>query len=136
MVALKICLWVTGIACLLCVAGVFTPVSSWEPVTKFFGVELLPDSPIFEYAARQLLAAYAGMGIYCIILALNPVKYGVLVPFSGIVCVLLGVLCWKTGIQVAMPPKWYLSDSLSSLILGVLILLFWLMAKKTPAKNQ
>jgi hypothetical protein len=135
MALLKISLWVTGIACLLSVPGIFMPVSSWQPVTEFFGIETLPDSPLFVYMARLMCATYAGTGIYFIILALRPVKHGVLVPFSGLVCVLLGVFCWMTGKETAMPAKWYLSDSLSALILGVLILLFWLTAKKPKAKS-
>lgn len=133
--ALRICLWVTGIACLTAVPGIFMPMSSWEPVIKFFGVESLPEAPIIEYTARLMCATYAATGIYFIILGLRPLKYGILVPYSGLACVLLGVFCWITGKETAMPPKWFLSDSLSALILGVLILLFWLRAKKSHAKS-
>jgi hypothetical protein len=130
MVALRICLWLTGIVCLLAVPGVFLPMSSWEPVTKFFGVELLPDIPIFEYLARLVCASYAGIGIYFVILGLRPMKYGILVPFSGLVSVAFGVVCIIIGNQTGMPSKWFLSDGLSGMILGVLILLFWWKAKK------
>ncbi|MBN2019252.1 MAG: hypothetical protein JW749_03395 [Sedimentisphaerales bacterium] len=128
--ALKICLVVTGIACLAAAPGVFMPMSSWEPVIKFFGVELLPESAVFEYAARVMCATYAGIGIYFIILGLRPMKYGILVPFSGLVSVALGVVCIIIGNQVGMPPKWFLSDGLGGMIFGVLILLFWLKARK------
>ncbi|MCJ7729073.1 MAG: hypothetical protein MUO27_04235 [Sedimentisphaerales bacterium] len=127
---LKICLWVTGIACLSSVIGMFLPVSAWNSITEFFGVGPLPDSPLLSYMINLMCATYAGTGIYFIILALRPMKYGVLVPFSGLASVLLGVVCMITGKKAGMPPKWFLSDALSALILGALILLFWQRAKR------
>ncbi len=67
--------------------------------------------------------------MFFIILALNPVKYGVLVPFSGLAAVFVGVVCFITGLAVGMPAVWFLGDSLSCAVLGVLILVFWRKAK-------
>jgi hypothetical protein len=128
---LKICLLITGILCLLAVVGLFLPLSAFESITAFFGIETLPDSPLIMYAIRVVSAMNVGIGVFFIILALNPVKYGVIVPFSGIVSVLLGVVCGITGSAVGMPAKWFLGDSLSCLVLGVLILVFWQKAKQT-----
>ncbi len=73
-----------------------------------------------------------GIGVFFIILALNPMKYGVMVPFSGIAAVLTGVVCGITGPAVGMPAAWFLGDTLSCLVLGVLILVFWRKAKSLP----
>ena len=135
MCGLKICLWIAGILCLPAVVGLFLPLSACESVTGFFGIETLPDSPLVMYAIRVTSAMCVGIGVFFIILALNPVKYGVLVPFSGIVSVLLGVVCGITGPAVGMPPQWYLGDSLSCLVLGVLILVFWRKAKQTALQS-
>jgi len=67
--------------------------------------------------------------VYFIILALNPVKYGVILPFSGLTAVVIGVVCFITGLAVAMPPLWFLGDFVSCTVLGVLILVFWRQAK-------
>jgi hypothetical protein len=128
---LKVCLWITGVACLLAVIGLFLPFSACESVARFFGVENLPDSPLIMYAIRTVAATYIGIGLYFVILALHPMKYGVLVPFSGLVAVLLGVVCAIAGPAVGMPFVWYLGDSLSCAVLGVLILVFWRQAKQT-----
>jgi len=127
---LKICLWVTGIVCLLSVVGVFLSISTLESIAGFFGMETLPDSPLVMYAIRTMSATFAGIGVFFIILALNPVKYGVLVPFSGIVAVFIGVVCFITGLAAGMPALWFLGDTLSCLVLGVLILMFWQKTKK------
>ena len=127
---LKICLWITGLLCLLSVVGLFLPISAYESIAGFFGIETLPDSPLVMYAVRTLSATFIGIGVFFVILALNPVKYGVLVPFSGIAAVFIGVVCAISGPMVGMPAFWYLGDTLSCLVLGVLILVFWLKTKK------
>ena len=130
--ALKICLWIAGILCLPSIFGMFLPISAWESVVKFFGAESLhqaivqiPDSPLVEYAVRVGSATYVAVGVYLIILALHPMKYPVLIPFTGLAAVFLGVVCGITGLVTTMPPLWFLGDSLSCLVLGILILLFW-----------
>jgi len=128
--ALKICLWIAGILCLLSVFGMFLPISAWQSFAKIFGVESLPDSPVFVYVVRLMLASYVGVGVFFVILALDPTKYGVLVPFSGIASVLLGIVCAIVGLVAAMPSLWFLGDSLSCVVLGVLILVFWQRAKQ------
>ncbi|MFB0524105.1 MAG: hypothetical protein ACETVZ_01090 [Phycisphaerae bacterium] len=127
--ALKICLWIAGVLCLLSVFGMFLPISVFESIAKFFGIESLPDSPLILYAVRVMSATYVGVGVYFIILALHPMKYGVLVPFTGLVAVALGVVCAITGAAVGMPVLWFLGDSLSCVVLGVLILVFWRQTK-------
>jgi len=42
---LKICLWITGVGCLLSVFGMFLPISTLESVVKAFGGEANPDLP-------------------------------------------------------------------------------------------
>ena len=126
---LKICLWVAGLACLLSIVGVVLPMSCWERIAGFFGAELLPDSQLFEYMVRLMSATYVGVGVFFVILARDPVKYGVMVPFAGYAAVLLGLTCAVTGLAIGMPVLWFLGDSAGSLVLGVLILTFWQKAK-------
>lgn len=130
--ALKICLWIAGVGCLLSVFGIFLPISAWESVAKYFGIESLhlPDSPLVEYAVRLMSATYAAAGVFYIILALRPMEYGLLVPFSGLAAVFVGVVCAITGLAVGMPLLWFLCDSASCTVLGVLILVFWRLARR------
>ncbi len=129
--ALKICLWIAGVGCLLSVFGVFLPMPVFESIAKFFGIESLPDSLLFIYAFRLMSATYAAVGVFFIILALQPMKYGVMIPFSGVGAVFVGVVCGIAGLLTEMPLWWFLGDSLSCLVLGVLILVFWQQAKQT-----
>ena len=67
MCGLKICLWLAGVLCLLSVFGVFLPVSTWESFIGFFGLELLPDSPLFDYVVRVTSATFVGVGVFFLI---------------------------------------------------------------------
>ncbi len=113
---LKICLWISGIMWLLSVIGVFLPVSV---------VESFPDSALFLYGLRVMSAIAAGVGVFYIILALRPMDYGIMVPFSGIGSIVLGVICGIAGISIKIPIPWFLGDALGCFVIGVLILAFW-----------
>ncbi|MBA7662237.1 hypothetical protein ES703_70264 [subsurface metagenome] len=127
--ALKICLWIAGVGCLLSVFGMFLPVRVVESLARAFGGEAFPDSPLCLYALRVVSATYVGVGVFFIILALHPMNFGVLVPFSGLAAVFLGVVCGITGLAVGMPLLWFLGDSVSCTVLGILIFVFWRQAK-------
>ena len=128
---LKICLWIAGIGCLASVGGLVLPIWAWKAITEAFGIDSLPDAPEFMYAARLLSTMFGATGIFLIILALDPLKYGAMVPFAGISAICLGVVCGVAGAMAAIPTWWYLGDSLSCLVLGALMLVFWQQARQT-----
>jgi hypothetical protein len=113
----------------------FLPLSMWESIVEFFGMESLPDSPLLLYGIRTVSATFAGVGIFFVILALRPMNYGVMVPFSGWAAVLIGIVCVVSGFKTGMPTLWFLGDAGFCLILGLLILIFWQRAKKTAGGN-
>ena len=129
--ALKICLWIAGIVCLLSLFAMLLPVSSLESIGKLYGIESFADSPQFIYAIRVGLGTYAAVGLFFVILALDPLKYGVMVPFSALAAVFIGVLCAIAGVLTKVAFWWFMGDFLSCLVFGILILVFWRQATKT-----
>ena len=127
--SLKIFLWIAAIGCLLSGFGTFLPVSMLESFAKVLGFQAFPDSPLFEYVVRVMSAMAVAMGAFFVILALHPMKYGAMVPFSGLAAVFLGVVCGITGLAVGMSPPWFLGDFLSCLIVGILIFASWKQVK-------
>jgi hypothetical protein len=137
MSGLKSCLWIAGIVCLVSVCVMFfLPISAWESIAKVFGVESLPDTPMFVYVARLTSAMWTMIGVFFIILAMNPEKYDVMIPFSGLAMVFLGMVCWVTGLVMGMPSRLVLADSLSSIVLGTLIFAFWKKNKKVEHRQS
>jgi hypothetical protein len=113
----------------------FLPLSVLESLAKAIGGQPFPDSPLLVYAVRVISATYVGVGVFYVILALDPMKYPVMVPFSGLAAVFLGLVCGITGLAAALPPLWFLGDSLSCLVVGILILIFWQQVRQT-AKDK
>ena len=137
MKCLKICLWITAVLCLTATVCMLLPIPTLESLLKNFGIGPLPDTPISIYITRLLSATYAVVGVFLIILALDPMKYGVMVPFSGVSALFLGLVCGTVGVISVMPKLWFLGDALSGIILGLLILISWQKVKKgSPAQIQ
>jgi cellulose synthase/poly-beta-1,6-N-acetylglucosamine synthase-like glycosyltransferase len=114
----------------------FLPISTWDSIIKFFGAEPFPAIPVVMYFIRVTSATYVAVGVFLIILALRPMAYGVIVPFSGWASIVLGVVCAITGYMENMPTCWFLGDSLSCIVFGVLIVIFWQKAKRTARVEQ
>lgn len=128
---LKICLWITALACLLTLPALFLPIGVLESIVGVFDGQPFPDSPLLEYAIRTVSATFVAIGGFFIVLALNPAKYAILVPGSGLAFIFIGVVCMVTGPVVRMPALWFLGDALSCLVLGALILIFWRRGKRS-----
>ncbi len=131
---LKICLWVAGVVCVLSVIGIFLPMSVWEWFGRAFGIDLaLPEGPVWTYAVRLMSATYGVIGVYLLILALDPMKYGVMVPFTGIAALFVGICAGIVGLAAGMPALWFLGDCISCTVMGILVLVFWKRACATRA---
>lgn len=130
---LKICLWVTGLLCPLALLGLFASMSSIESLATKFGSPAFPDSALFRYALRAMFGTCLAAGVFYIILALRPMKYGVLVPFSGLALILVGAVCLVSGVRAGLPALAFLWDVLVCEVLGALIVVFWLRAR-APAR--
>lgn len=128
---LKICLWIAGIGCLLAGVALFLPINALESWAKLFSEESLPRTAVFFYIVRLILATYFGVGLFYVILARDPMKYGVMIPFSGIIAVFIGIVCLVSGLVYEMPALWFLGDVIPSIVLGVLIFIFWQRAQRT-----
>lgn len=118
------------------VIGVILPISAWQSFIDFFGLGPMPEAPIIGYLVRLMSALFVGIGVFFAILALNPTKYQILVPFSGVAAVILGLICGITGFVEKLPNLWFLGDALTALVLGALILFFWKKAKQTSESSN
>lgn len=133
MYALKTCLWIHGLGCLLSVITVFLPMSLFESLYATVLGRPFPDSQEIVYAVRLTSAMSVMLGGFFILLALRPVECGVLVPFAGWATVFLGVVCVIGGLELRMPLWWFLGDALWCLLFGSLIVIFSRQARPTAA---
>ena len=122
--ALKIALWIIGIGCLTAVLFLFLPWAVVESMGSWSGVELLPDTPIVIYFYKVIFGVFGLIGVFFIILARNPFKYGSMLNLGAFGLILFGLLALILGFMIGIPPIVYLGDSLTGLVFGVAILIF------------
>jgi hypothetical protein len=125
MKGLKSILWIAGVVCLLAVLGLVLPMSTLDQMTQVLGGVSLPEGPLVIYGVRAISATFMAIGVFYIMLARDPGRYGPMVPFSGAAAVFLGITCGVTGIALGLSVLVYLGDSAGCIIMGILILVFW-----------
>jgi len=133
MKSLKIVLWITAIGCLTAVPFILLPWEVIQNIGSEFGVESLPESPIAIYFFRVVFGVFALIGVFFIILARNPLKYGPMLNLGAFGLILFGLLALIVGLLFGIPPFVYLGDGLSGLILGSAIL--FLSSKSKPIQK-
>ena len=119
---LKITLWVTGIGCLVAVPFMVLPWSVLERIVLWFGVEPIPRNPLVEYLLRVSCGVYGLIGVYFMILAKDPLKYGPLLSLGAYGLIIFSLLSLFAGVSLDLSPKIYVGDFLSGFILGCVII--------------
>ena len=124
MKSLKVALWVTAIGCLTAVPFIFLPWAAVESIGSWFGIESLPDMPIAVYFFKVVFGVFGLIGVFFIILARNPLKYGPMLNLGAFGLILFGLLALILGLSIGLPLIVYIGDGLSGLVLGIVILVF------------
>ena len=130
MKSLKVALWITAIGCLTAVPFIFLPWAAVESIGSWFGIESLPDMPIAVYFFKVVFGVFGLIGVFFIILARNPLKYGSMLNLGAFGLILFGLLALILGLAIGLPPIVYIGDGLSGLVLGTAILVFFSRSKQ------
>ena len=123
MKGLKIILWICAVSCLL---GFICAALPWSVITTFYrwsAVQPPLEAPTV-FLARLCLATFGLTGIFFVILARNPLNYGVMLLLAGYGLICFGIFYFVGGIRYGLPVWIYSQKSLFSAVLGVLILIF------------
>jgi hypothetical protein len=122
MKGLKIILWICAISFLL--AFILAPLP-WRAIIAWFqwvGIQPPAAAPITVFMFRISLAMFGIIGIFFVILAKNPLKYGAMLPLSAYGLLCYGVFSLVLGIRYGLPVWIYTNDVIFGLVAGVLIL--------------
>ena len=118
---LKGLLWVCGIIFFISFPMM---VVSWDVVAglcKWFGLPALPADAMTVYAYRMLCALCGFVGLYFMVLAMDPSCCMKLVRLTGWGMMFVGIVAIVTGIMVNMQPPWYIADGGFGVLIGLLI---------------
>ncbi|MBI5207756.1 MAG: hypothetical protein HY934_08190 [Candidatus Firestonebacteria bacterium] len=133
---LKIALWIAGISCLIAIPFLFLPWSFIENVYKWFGQNPIPNIPTAVSLFRISCGIFGLIGVFFIILALNPLNYGPMLSLGAYGLILFGLLCLINGIILKISPVFYTLKPLFSLILGSIIIIFYKRVMSSELKNN
>jgi hypothetical protein len=123
MKVLKAALWLSAIYCLVESSGVLLP---WRAITAYFdfwGYQVPTAEPINVFMVRLFSALFGMIGIFFIILAQNPLKYGAMLLLAAYGLLCLGVFYFLCGILYGLPDSIYW-DIIIVVAAGILILIF------------
>lgn len=124
MKGLKIILWICAISCLL---GFIFAVLPWQVMNTFIhwtGIRPPTAEPPTIFVIRLFAATYGMIGIFFVILAGNPLSYNAMLLLAAYGLIFGGIFYLVDGIKYGIP-VWYCSQkAISSVVLGVLILIF------------
>jgi hypothetical protein len=124
MKGLKNTLWVCAIGFLLNFIFAALPWRALSAWANQFGVQIPTAEPWTVFAVRILFTTYGMIGVFFVILARNPLKYGEMLLLAAYGLLLLGILVLIGSIWYALPFITYFFDVIFCFITGVLILIF------------
>lgn len=136
MKGLKIALWICGIGCLTALPFMVLPWAMIENVYRWFGYEPIPDVPAAMYLFRIACGIFGLIGLYFIILAQNPLRYGPMLILSAYGLISFGLLCLVVGLILRMSPMFYIGDALFALVLGIVIVILSSKAQRISGEEE
>jgi hypothetical protein len=135
MKGLKVVLWIVAVIFLLNFLRAILP---WSIVSTCAGWILPFDISGFQGLAKfivRILSAGMGMiGVFYLLLALNPEKYGAMLPLSGYMLLVTGFFALVWGLYYSFPDWMWIVGVLFLGIFGGLILLW--QCKPAPKIEQ
>ncbi len=131
MKGLKIILWITAICCLL---GFVLAALPWKAITAicdWAGIQTPIALPLTVFMYRLCSAIFGIIGIFFVILARNPLKYGGMLLLAAYGLVGYGIFSLVAGIRYELPVWTYSGDVIFGVVAGVLLLIFRKKAMQT-----
>ena len=133
MIRIKITLWVLAVSFLI---GFIFMLFPWQIINRIYiiaGEQPISQTAAVEYSIRVTCGIVGVIGIYFLILAIDPLKYKTLVFFSSYALIGISLMCIITGLLVDISAIIILGDSLFGFILGIILLLISLNAFRAKA---
>jgi hypothetical protein len=121
---LKIILWICAICFLEAFIFAHLPWPAINAWLQWMGVQPPIAEPITIFLFRISMAMFGMIGIFFVILAKDPLKYGAMLPLSAYGLLCYGILFLVLGIGYGLPVWIYSIDVVLGLVAGVLILVF------------
>ena len=92
------------------VFGVFSTWDAAADALRGLGAKPIEYDPMLDYWLRMASGAFALVGIGYLLLAINPRKYAVILPWAGWLMILEGAVLAFHGFRLGLPPFPFYGD--------------------------
>jgi hypothetical protein len=103
--------------------GVVLPWTTAVEALQGLGAKDIPTDPMLDYWLRMASGAFALVGGLFLLLALQPVRYAVIIPWFGWLMLAEGVILLVHGVRLGLPPMPFYADTSACFLGGGGILL-------------
>ncbi len=128
--ALKLVLRLAGVMMLVAVVFVFAPRSWMDAGHRTMGLGPLPEGPVVAYLARAVSALCAMMGGLFWVISYRTRRHASVIVYVGLIFALAGAFYLTLGWRLDIPWWWVASDGGACLVIGVLVLVLELLARR------
>jgi hypothetical protein len=115
---LRIFLVVSAFAWGISAVGVFVSWSEAERLLEGLGAKPIPYDPMLDYWLRMASGAFALVGIWYLMLAIWPKKFGAAIPWFGALMLVEGLILLVHGLRLSLPPFPFYGDVSACLLFG------------------
>ena len=107
--------------------SVFGVVVPWDKAVEALnglGAGAIPHDPMLEYWLRMAAGAFTGVGIFFLVLAINPRRYANVIPLAAGLMFGEGVVLLVSGLRLGLRPFPFYADTAACLAVaaGIIIL--------------
>jgi len=115
---LRVLLFFSALIWGISVFGLVLPWGKAVEVLSGFGAGAIPHDPMLEYWLRMTAGAFTGVGIFFLVLALNPGKYANVIPLAAGLMFGEGLVLLVCGIRLGLHPFPFYADTAACLGAG------------------
>ncbi len=127
---LRVFLLVAGFGWAISVYGIFSPWSAAVSELQGLGAAEIPRDPMLDYWLRMAAGAFTGIGVFFLVVAVNPRRFSVAIPLAGLFLMAEGVVLLVHGLRLGLAPLPFYVDVAFCVLTGAGI---WLLRSEARA---
>ena len=102
----------------VCIVGVFASWPQINTIAQGMGAKPIAYDPMLDYWLRMVCGAFTLVGIWYLVMALWPRKFGAAIPWFGWLMIVEGVILLVSGLRLDIGPFPFYGDVALSFVCG------------------
>ena len=125
---LKFMLFASAFAWGVSAVGVVLPWPAALMALQGLGAGEIPHDPMLDYWLRMTAGAFTGIGIFFLLVALWPSRFGSVIGILAVLMIIEGIVILVHGLRLGLPPFPFYCDTGFCILAGIGI---WMLRNET-----